>query len=60
MTIKEVTVTEINFDKMTPSEVFNWLEQFGFWRYVSEQYIIPNKSVDPRLIKPDESLEGLY
>lgn len=60
MTIKEMSITTIDFDEMSPSDVFKWLEQFGFWRYVSEQYIIPKKSVDPRLIKPDESPEGLY
>ena len=60
MGIKEASLTKIDFNNLKPEDVFSWLEQFGFWRYVSEQYIIPNKSVDPRLIKPDESPAGLY
>jgi len=47
---------------LKPEDVFKWLEQFGFLRYVEKNYIIPSKSIDPRY-PPDyisESPEGLY
>jgi len=60
MEFSEAQITAIDFNNLKPEDLFQWFEQLGFWRYVSEQYIIPEKSVDPRLIKPDESPEGLY
>lgn len=60
MEFSEAQIIAIDFNKFKPEDLFRWLEQFGFWRYVSEQYITPEKSVDPRLIEPDQSPEGLY
>jgi len=60
MVIKEVSITAIDFNNLKSEDVFVWLEKFGFKRFVAEEYIIPSKGVDPRLIWPDESPEGLY
>jgi len=62
MNIKEVSITAIDFNQLKPEDVFKWLEQFGFLRYVEKNYIIPSKSIDPRY-PPDyvsDSPEGLY
>jgi len=60
MVIKEVSITAIDFNNLKSEDVFEWLEQWGFKRFVAEEYIIPSKGVDPRLKYPDNSPEGLY
>ena len=60
MKVKEVSITAIDFNNLKPEDVFKWLDQWGFKRFVAQEYIIPSKSVDPRLIWPNESPEGLY
>ena len=62
MSIKEVSITAIDYNQLKPEDVFKWLEQFSFKRYVEKNYIIPSKSIDPRYPEGcvGDSPEGLY
>ena len=62
MSVREISVTAIDFDRMKPEEVFKWLELFGFNRYVEKNWIVPSKSVDPRMPEGHVSTtpEGLF
>jgi len=48
VTVREISITALNFDSMKPEQVFEWLELFGFNRYPLEYYIPSQKISDPR------------
>lgn len=62
MSIKSMEITALDFNKIDEANVFDWLELFGFTRYVEQNYIIPSKSIDPRM--PENHIsntpEGLF
>jgi len=60
--INKVEITAIDFDKLQPKDVFEWLELFGFSRYVYPHWIVPAKSKNDQYPEDyvSESPEGLY
>ena len=48
MTVRDISITAIDFTQMKPENVFEWLELFGFNRYPLEYYLEPQKITDPR------------
>ena len=48
MTVREISITALNFDSMKPEQVFEWLELFGFYRYPIEYHLEPQKVTDQR------------
>ena len=61
MKVKELTITKIDFSKLTPENIFECLELFGFTRYGSRYHVDPTKRDDPRYpAERDKSPVGWY
>ena len=56
-----ISITSLDYNKITPENIFSWLELFAFKRYGERIYTNPKEVDDPRYdAKNDNSPIGWY